>query len=100
MNDLNFLGAIRSEKEKYTSFTEKIKFGEDPLFYEEDVQSATDRIVILCTNIQRYFNAIHDEIQSLEETNKSFIIHLVEKMAFFKSGHFKGKISNKTIAIC
>lgn len=88
MKDLNALSLIESQKEKYTSLTEKLKSGEDLLLYNEDVQFTTDR---LCTDIQRYINAIQDEIQALNEMIKSFTIHLGEKMKqLVESKYFEG----------
>uniref|UniRef100_A0A8W8JSE2 Uncharacterized protein n=1 Tax=Magallana gigas TaxID=29159 RepID=A0A8W8JSE2_MAGGI len=80
MKDLNALSLIESQKERYTSLIEKLKSGEDLPLYNEDVQFTTDRTVRLCTDIQRYINAIQDEIQALNEMIKSFTIHLGEKM--------------------
>nr|XP_034337742.1 uncharacterized protein LOC117692799 [Crassostrea gigas] len=92
MDDINALSLIRSEKEKYASFTEKLKSGEDLLLYNKDVQSTTERSVRLCTNIQKYINAIQDEIQSLNEMIGSFNIDLGEKMKqFVESGYFEEK---------
>lgn len=91
MKDLNALILIESQKEKYTSLTEKLKSGEDLLLYNEDVQSTTDRTVRLCTDIQRYINAIQDEIRSLNDINISFTIHLGEKMKqLVESKYFEG----------
>lgn len=91
MDDINALGLIRTEKEKYTTFTDKLKSGEDLLLYNKDVQSKTERSVRLCTNIQKYINAIQDEIQSLNDIIKSFTIHLGEKMKqLVESGYFEG----------
>lgn len=91
MDDINALGLIRTEKEKYTFFTDKLKSGEDLLLYNKDVQSTTERSVRLCTNIQKYINAIQDEIQSLNDIIKSFTIHLGEKMKqLVESGYFEG----------
>lgn len=43
------------------------------------------------TDIQRYINAIQDEIQALNEIIKSFTIHLGEKMKqLVESGYFEG----------
>lgn len=91
MDDINALGLIRTEKEKYTIFTDKLKSGEDLLLYNKDVQSTTERSVRLCTNIQKYINAIQDEIQSLNDIIKSFTIHLGEKMEqLVESVYFEG----------
>lgn len=91
MKDLNALSLIESQKERYTSLIEKLKSGEDLPLYNEDVQFTTDRTVRLCTDIQRYINAIQDEIQALNEMIKSFTIHLGEKMKqLVESKYFEG----------
>lgn len=91
MNDLNALSAIRSEKEKYTSFTEKLKSGVDLLLFSKDVRSTTERSFRLCADTKMYIKAIKDEIQSLNDIIKSFTIHLGEKMKqLVESKYFEG----------
>lgn len=51
MDDINVLGFIWMEKEKYMIFIDKFKFGEDFLLYNKDVQFMMERLVRLCINI-------------------------------------------------
>lgn len=58
MNDFNVLSVIWLEKEKYISFMEKFKFGDDFLLFLKDVQLMMERLVRLCVDIKMYSNVI------------------------------------------